>query len=263
MSIISSMFKNAVVPIGIKQADSTIAWIGTGFLVVKELSPGLFNPFLISNKHVLAGCNSFIFAMKEIASENVKNLEVATVDKDGKPLFRVHPNLSIDIAVLPIDAAYITKERVVFPAFDIDKNAMTSSELRAAGVDDGSLVYMLGFTLGLVNITSKSPLCRLGCISRMSEQQIQEQLNILVDIQIFPGNSGSPIILRPELISVDGSKALSRSVLVGIVHSYLPYQDRLISDQTQKVVEVRSENSGIALVHPVEFIREIIDLFYV
>ena len=32
--------------------------------------------------------------------------------------------------------------------------------------------------------------------------------------------------------------------------------------QTQNVVEIRSENSGIALMHPVEFIREVIDLFY-
>ena len=30
--------------------------------------------------------------------------------------------------------------------------------------------------------------------------------------------------------------------------------------QTGKIVEVRSENSGLAYVHPVEYIREVIDL---
>ncbi len=262
MAIISSMFKNAVVPIGLRQMDSSIVWIGTGFLVVKESAPGVYNPFLISNRHVMSGCHSFVYAMKEEGSDKVKILEAASVGVDGRPLFRVHSNSSIDIAVLSVDAAYIQKERVVFPAFNIDKNAMTSTELREAGVDDGALVYMLGFTLGLVNNTSKSPLCRLGCVARMSEQQINEQFNILVDIQNFPGNSGSPIILRPEFISVDGTKALNSSVLVGIVHSYIPYQDQLQSVQLRKVVEVRTENSGIALVHPVEYIREIIDSFY-
>lgn len=32
--------------------------------------------------------------------------------------------------------------------------------------------------------------------------------------------------------------------------------------QTHEVVEVRGENSGLALMHPVEYIREVIDMFY-
>ena len=253
---------NAVVPIGVKQADSTTAWIGTGFLVVRRSSLGQLNPFLISNKHVLSASTELCYAMKEIDSDNVKILSVNTKDKEGNAMFRIHSNPQVDIAVIPLDADYIRSEKVVFPAFDIDNNAMTSSELRKAGVDDGALVYMLGFTLGLVNASSKAPICRLGCISRMSESQINEQFSILVDIQNFPGNSGSPIILRPELISVDGMRPFNQSVLVGIVHSYIPYQDQLRSVQTQQIVEVRSENSGIALVHPVEFIRDVVNSFY-
>ena len=52
---------------------------------------------------------------------------------------------------------------------------------------------------------------------------------------------------------------MNKSVLVGIVHSYIPYRENLINSQTQQVVEIRSENSGIALIHPVEFIREVVD----
>ena len=82
---------------------------------------------------------------------------------------------------------------------------------------------------------------------------------MLVDIQNFPGNSGSPIILRPELTSIQGTKNLLRSVLVGIIHSYIPYEETLINSQTKRLVEIRSENSGIAYAHPVEFIRDVID----
>lgn len=141
-----------------------------------------------------------------------------------------------------------------------DADAMTSSDLRNNGVEEGSLIYMLGYPMGLVNQYSSLPICRLGCIARIGEAQIQEQHNILVDIQNFPGNSGSPIINRPELISISGTQNLDRSVLVGIVHSYIPYQETLINSQTGKMVEIRSENSGLALVHPVEYIREIIDI---
>lgn len=50
--------------------------------------------------------------------------------------------------------------------------------------------------------------------------------------------------------------------MIGIVHSYVPYQEQLINVQTKQIVEIRSENSGIALVHPIEYLKEIIDKFY-
>lgn len=108
--------------------------------------------------------------------------------------------------------------------------------------------------------TSNKKYYRLGCVARNSKTQVDESFNILVDIQNFPGNSGSPIITRPEIVAIEGTKALNKSVLLGIVHSYFPYQEELLNTQTKKIVEIRSENSGIALVHPVEYIREVIDL---
>ena len=54
---------------------------------------------------------------------------------------------------------------------------------------------------------------------------------------------------------------VDRSLLVGIIHSYIPYRESLINSQTNEVVEVRSENSGLAMMHPVEYIRDVIDKF--
>ena len=80
-----------------------------------------------------------------------------------------------------------------------------------------------------------------------------------MDIQNFPGNSGSPIITKPEVIGIGNDPILGKSVLIGIVHGYIPYEEKLINAQTKKVVEVRSENSGIAVVNPVEYIKEVIE----
>lgn len=254
------MFKNAVVPIGVRQQND-ITWIGTGFLVVRRVSQDGVVPFLVTNRHVLEGQLSVVFSMKKIGTDDLEYLDVNCKNNTNTPLYRFHANPAIDIAVLCLNAEALVKINVEFPAFDIDKDAMTSAELRENGCDDGALVYMLGYTLGLVNAGSKVPLCRLGCVARMSEEQVSQQNNILVDIQNFPGNSGSPLITRPEFLTVDGHRPLGRCVLLGIVHSYLPYSDQLLSAQTHQVVEVRSENSGIANVHPVEFIRDIIDSF--
>lgn len=258
MSIIPKIFKNAVVPIGITLTDGTIKWIGTGFFVVRHVKQDKLCLFLITNRHVFIGKSGVKISMKELNTEKMKIVD-ASLTQNGNPLYFLHPNTNIDIAVLPLNPDFIESNNLEFPAFDIDENGMTSLELRENGADEGSLVYMLGYTLGLVNENSHYPICRLGCIARISEAQIKEEFNILVDIQNFQGNSGSPIILRPDIISLKGTKHVDKCVLVGIVHSYILFEDTLRSSATDRVVEVRSENSGIAQAHPVEFIREIID----
>ena len=258
MSIIPSFFKNAVVPVGLRQADSSVRWIGTGFFVVRQINESEGTPFLISNRHVLEGHSQITISMKEQGTNALRLADIDLVET-GKPKYVLHHNPQIDIAILPLDGDFITNNNLEFPYFNIDVHAMTSSELRSHGVDDGSLVHMLGFPLGLVNDHSMLPICRLGCIARISEDQIKESNNILVDIQNFPGNSGSPVILRPEIAAIEGTGTLTECVLIGIIHSYIPYKDVLLSNQTQEIVEIRSENSGIANAHPVEFIREIID----
>lgn len=259
MAIIPDHYLNAVVSIGIGD-KGPIRWIGTGFFVTRSIEdPTRGKPYLVSNKHVFGSCDKVVIRMKESGKDSLKNMTADLVDNTGKPLFLTHDQDDVDIAVLPLNADVINNNNLEFPCFNIDEQAMSSSELRDNGVDEGSIIYMLGFPMGLVNQKSNLPLCRLGCIARMSETQINEEHNILVDIQNFPGNSGSPIILRPEFISVNKTKSLNKSVLVGIIHSYIPYRENLINSQTGQVVEIKSENSGIANVHPVEYIREIID----
>lgn len=262
MAIIPPFFLDAVVSIGIRKEHNDIVWIGTGFFVIRLIEGNRGKPFLISNRHVFQGNTGIVIRMKERNTSNLKICDAQLVSNDGKPLYAVHPNSKIDVAILPLSPDYINNNNLEFPAFDIDSHAMTSSQLRSAGVDEGSLIYMLGFPMGLVNNNSGLPICRLGCIARISETQILEDHNILVDLQNFPGNSGSPIILRPEFVSVGGSPALGKSVLVGIVHSYIPYKESLINSQTKEVVEIRSENSGIANAHPVEYILEILDSIF-
>ena len=262
MAIIPPIFLNAVVSIGIRNSEHTLSWIGTGFFVGRSGDdPTQARPFLVTNKHVFQTSKQVVIRMKENACEKLKEMEARLEDDNGNKYYKVHPQADIDIAVLALDAQSIINNNLVFPCFNIDIHAMTSAELRGNGVDEGSLIYMLGFPMGLVNQHSNLPLCRLGCVARMSKEQIDEEHNILVDIQNFPGNSGSPIVLRPEFVSIEGTKSLAACVLVGIVHSYIPYQEKLINSQTYQVVEIKSENSGIANVHPVEYIREVIDLF--
>jgi len=263
MAIIPKPFIESVVSLGNRNNDGSISWIGTGFFVIRKLKEDKTQarPFLVTNKHIANRLDEMVLMMKEKGVERLKEIDAPIYDNNKNSLFVLHPTMpeSIDIAVLQLNAQFIKENNLEFPYFDIDEQAMSSSELLDNGVDEGSLVHMLGFPMGLVE-ESGLPICRLGCVARISMNQISLNHNILVDIQNFPGNSGSPIIYRPELSFIEGTKNLSKSVLMGIIHSYIPYEELLISTQTKQIVEKRQENSGIALMHPVEYIRDIIDV---
>ena len=102
------------------------------------------------------------------------------------------------------------------------EEAFTIENMKQRGVFEGDLVYSLGYPLNLVNTSQKNPICRLGCISRISDLYIPgiPEVNFLVDAQSFPGNSGGPVILRPELTPVKGSySSVNRSNLYLVLYS--------------------------------------------
>ena len=122
-------------------------------------------PFLVTNKHVFKDKNLVVIRMKDKDSEAVKEIDAPLVD-NGKTLYSLHSNDKIDIAILPLNAEFIIKNDLDFPFFDIDEDTLTSSDLLKNGVDEGSLVYMLGFPMGLVNVTSNLPISSVCSTNR-------------------------------------------------------------------------------------------------
>ncbi|MCX6124196.1 MAG: hypothetical protein NTV34_05530 [Proteobacteria bacterium] len=61
---------------------------------------------------------------------------------------------------------------------------------------------------------------------------------------------------KPEVVSIAGTKALSKGVLIGNILAYVPFQDTAISLQTNRPRVVFEENSGLAIAYPVDFILD-------
>lgn len=257
--IIPEGFIRSVVCIGDIKSDNFIP-MGTGFLVGRKTGKkedGWY-PYLVTNKHIL---NYFIsnqnskMAVRLYEKETHK-IKICEVDKEQ---FSASNNSNIDIAVVSLDADFLENKVEGFGLIDIDKNSYISEELLNDGGGAGTIVYMLGFPMRLIEDNSCTPVCRMGCISRMDKEEIITEKRFLLDIQNFPGNSGSPVFCRGEIYSVNGSKPVQKTALIGIVNSYFPYQESLINSQTNQIVEIRTENSGIAIANPVEFIKELIE----
>ncbi len=112
--------------------------------------------------------------------------------------------------------------------------------------------------MGLVGASRNSTVVRGGVIAQLRDLFDHTSETFLVDSFVFPGNSGGPVVSRPETTSIVGTVGRNRSDLIGIVARYLPYRDVAVSQQTRQPRIIFEENSGLTVVFPVEYIQEII-----
>lgn len=263
MATIPPFFRDAVVALGIQIPNGKKHWIGTGFLVGRQETDdsSKFTVYIITNKHVIQNQGILLVRFNNNTESGVQDLPMQL--HNGKCLlYSAHPNDNVDIVAIQIVPSVITKNNLSLNFFDLKNHALTLADMQKTGVDEGSLVYAMGFPMNLVDDKIKAPICRLGCISRVADafSNSQNASCFLVDAQTFPGNSGGPIISRPESMSIAGTPSNSTADLIGILSAYIPYRDTLVSSQTSQTVMIREENSGLTIVHPVDRIKEVVEL---
>jgi S1-C subfamily serine protease len=141
----------------------------------------------------------------------------------------------LDLAVIP----YVIDEK--------------NDEIRRMGRDlyespdnlfEGDEIFFLGFPLGIDTGIQNAlrPIVRAGIISL-----IQQDKNFIIDAHVFPGNSGSPVFLKPALIDLK-TQTVRAAKFIGIINSYIPYLDTAISLHTKRPRITFEENSGLARV---------------
>lgn len=263
MAIIPSAFINSVVALGINLSGNKKHWIGTGFIVGRKErdNPTLSTYYLITNKHVITSVKELFVRFNSVEGSLVRDYPINLYDENETPLFSSHPNEATDIIAIQISPQQLIKDKSIWGSFDLDDHALTLDQMQSTGVEEGSLVYALGFPMNLVD-PIKVPICRLGCVSRITDAFIlkKEKPVFLVDAQTFPGNSGGPVINRPESASIVGTPTNPSANLIGILSSYIPYRETLFSRQTGRDRMVQEENSGLTIVHPVDRIKEVVEL---
>ena len=264
MAIIPSIFMNAVVSIGVESQNNNKTWIATGFIVGRKEkdNASLSTYYIITNKHVVNEKKIIFVRFNATEGDFIKDYPINLLDEDGNPIYSAHPNNDTDVVAIQIVPKTLISDKTIWGAFDLEDHALTLSQMQTTGVIEGSLVYAIGFPMNLVDII-KAPICRLGCVSRIMDafiRQNKEYPTFLIDAQTFPGNSGGPIVSRPEQMSINGTPTNNRANLIGILSSYIPYEDTLISQQTGQARMIQTENSGLTVVHPVDRIKEVVEL---
>ena len=262
MALIPSFFLDCVVAIGTLNDNNETVWIGTGFLYgqleIPLQEPKQYRTFLVTNKHVLQNLRIVILRFNPQTDQAAKDFTEALIDGNGIHTWTGHPNPNIDVAVLPINTQILNEQGLKYAFFCSDDHTLTKANMEELEITEGDFLYVLGFPMGLVAQDRQHVILRQGVIARIRDLYEKRNTDFIVDALVFPGNSGGPVVLKPEIVSINGTKANSNASLIGLIKSYIPYQDIAISQQTNKPRVIFEENSGLSIVEPVDHIIETI-----
>lgn len=263
MALIPPHYIDTVVAIG-TIVDNKTHWIGTGFLFGKmvEETPDKTNKYkvyLVTNKHVLQDQSMILVRFNPQTDQSAKDYPIIlTNPTTKKQVWTGHPDKEVDVAVMPVNINHVRDEGMKCTFFQSDKHVASIAELIKREATEGDFVYVLGFPMGLVSTDRQHVFVRSGVISRIRDLFEGRGKDFVIDAPVFPGNSGGPVLSKPEVTSIQGTKSSNQSSLIGIVKSYIPFIDVAISQQTKRPRITFEENSGLTKIEPVDHILQTI-----
>ena len=161
-----------------------------------------------------------------------------------------------DVSVIAVNLNTLRDKKFEFSFFQSDNFVERIDQMRANGVSAGDGIFVLGFPMDMAGAQRNYVIVREGAIARVGEMLDRASDTFLIDLFVFPGNSGGPVVLRPDLFAVNGTKPQVNSLLIGIVVESVEYDDTANSQQTGRARITFEENSGLAVVLPVDYVEE-------
>lgn len=267
MSLFNKKHLKAVALIEKQTARDKFQPIATGFLVgfIAENNPDptkrKYRLFLLTNRHVFENFDQLWLRFDKKETGGTERFPIQL--KDGQEIkWLAHENVDVDLAMMAINYNVLNEENIDW--IFINEEMMAFPEKYSEiGIELGDEVFLLGFPMGLSGKYQNYAIVREGTLARIDEEIIKAEKSILIDATVFPGNSGGPVLLKPELACLNGTKAVNSIYLIGVVSGYKPYKEPLYSHQSNppSVSAIAIENSGLAAVVPLNFAKDIYDDF--
>jgi len=246
--------------------DLTDGEFGTGFLMTKPVQEDStkIKCLLFSNKHVFWGKKDKdnLQAKKRISivlhcKENDGSYKLNTIkqfvfDIDRtKPGYYDHPDQNVDVACANISDVANKKIPLHIKAidfenfFDFDIKTLTA----------GTRILFIGYPTGFYDKKNSLPVMRVGSIASIPSVDFNGLRQILLDAQIFPGSSGSPVF-----IIVNGKYKLL-GIVSNTVYKSLDFMEvKKTSEKNEEKASVPLQYIGLGLLFTNETIKEVYDL---
>ncbi|MCK5332599.1 trypsin-like peptidase domain-containing protein [Candidatus Parcubacteria bacterium] len=238
--------------------------IGTGFLVrVNFLDDPTKNLILlISNKHVLEKNNkvNLIFHKKKQNSDLPSLKDFFIFRADGyEGALSIHPDPKIDLACINISNVISQLGPQVYFKF-LEKTIFAN--FNEAELDVGQKVIFAGYPNDRYDQKHNLPIMRSGIIASHPKLDYNGEKQFIIDAQVFPGSSGSPVFLnmkeaqynRGQIILGEGFPYL----LIGIVAATM-IRNNIIEPLPTNLLGVSQEIIGLGLVFKATTLDDLIN----
>lgn len=268
MSLIPPHYLNSVISIEIESKGmSQKSSIATGFLVgnptgeSNEKGP-LYRLFIVTNRHVYQNQKTKEFLREVFFRFNTLDnkshyFKVNLLKDDGNPLWLMHKDEKVDLAILPINATAINDAKIKYYFFQ-GNDLFYAKDFSTKNISTGDGLFVLGFPMRISGKARNFVIVRQGIMARVDEEVLEDGF-FYIDASAYPGNSGGPVIHKPEVVAITGTQSNSSAGLIGVISSGETYSDVAISQQTGEPRIIFTEQTGLVRVVPTELIFEIIN----
>lgn len=183
--------------------------IGTAFMVLLKQNDKNHTsvPVLITNKHVIKGSQYIQFVFSEKGTRDLPPKKIPVRLPIGENGWRFHPDKDVDLCAMPI--APILRE-VEAKKLNVDIAPLSLNLV--AGFDEMKElrqldeIVMVGYPDGYIDDYNNQPIFRRGVIATDPVRDYKNKKEFLVDIAVYPGSSGSPILVLKEGVFFDRNK---------------------------------------------------------
>ena len=233
--------------------------VGTGFIVGHRWGHDKQGPFLVTNKHVVDGSAkaSLTFTLEmendgakvpSLGQKHIVNLS------EGGWVWTGHPSEDIDIAAMPLGPLVNhLRQRGICPFFRGIQTDLIPDEATLEDLDAVEDILFVGYPSGVYDQVNNLPVSRKGTTATHPSIDYNGRPIFLIDASVFPGSSGSPVLILDNGLSIKraGTKPRrNRVVFLGVLSQVL-YREE---DGT---LEFRQTPASIT---PVIRTREMLDL---
>lgn len=251
MHTLTDEIKKTIIFLGKINEEGEIQFHATGFLVCIQ---HIFH--LVTAKHVVVDSITGEFIDSDtLAFFNLKDGKIGSrslneIKKNHAVNWILHENKDVDIAIIPFGLDPQKEDVKTIP-----DNLFLSVDRLFELYD----IFFLSYQPGIQPQKRISPVIRNGTISLINDDK-----TFYIDAFAFPGNSGSPVFLKPSPIRFDergisiGGDQLGGK-FIGIIGEYIPYREVAISTQTGRPRVVFEENTGLSKVWSIPFINNIVE----
>jgi hypothetical protein len=222
--------------------------IGTGFFYYAPLHDGTDKSLilLISNRHVFVNPKSRLIVSLNRSNEDNRPAfgNIQTFDQIGfENAYYDHPHPEVDLACISVS---VLGEMAVFTRW-LDASFLQPIPYEQVAM--GSDIIFVGYPQGFYDVANNLPLLRKGVIASVPDVDFNGRGEIVIDAQIFPGSSGSPVFVGVE----------DRYLLLGVISEAVTSNSELQILPTNMPRVGVEQVIGLGIVVKQKHVQELID----